>query len=194
MTVSTPQGKRIGFALTGSYCTFDQVLPIIENLSKENEVTSILSYAVSQTDTRYYEAEKLKKDLLYLTKHPPITTIVGAEPIGPQKLLDIMVIAPCTGNTLAKLANSITDTPVLMAAKAHLRNDRPLLIAVSSNDALAGSAKNIGALLNYRNIFFVPFKQDDADKKPRSMVADFSKIPLACFMALEGKQLQPIYL
>ena len=187
------KGKTIGFAVTGSYCTFSKILPQMERLAKENSVMPIFSFNVAATDTRFYKAVDFYQDVQKITNSIPITSIVDAEPIGPKRLLDVMVIAPCTGNTLAKLANSITDTPVLMAAKAHIRNDRPVVIAVSSNDALSGSAKNIGALLNYRNVYFVPMAQDDPEKKERSLVAEFSKIYDACEMALNGKQLQPIY-
>jgi len=186
------KGKNIGFAITGSYCTFGAILPQIKRLTKENNVIPIFSYSVKE-DTRFYKAADFAVQVERITGRVPIKTIVDAEPIGPNKMLDVLIVAPCTGNTLAKLANSITDTPVVMAAKAHIRNDRPLLLAVSTNDALSGAAKNIGALLNYRNVFFVPMRQDDAVKKERSVVADFSKIYEAAELALSGKQIQPVY-
>jgi len=187
------KNKSIGFAVTGSFCTFGTVIPVITELAKENNVIPILSYSASKTDTRFYKSKDFIRDLKDITKNNPITNIVGAEPIGPKKLFDAVVIAPATGNTLAKLAASITDTPVLMAAKAHLRNNRPLLIAVSSNDALSGNAKNIGALMSVRNIFFVPMSQDDPVNKDRSLIADFSLLIPALEKALELKQIQPIY-
>jgi len=186
------KGKNIGFAITGSYCTFPQILVELKNLSRHNNIIPILSPAAS-LDTRFYKGKDFIAQVEKITKRTPITSIVDAEPIGPNKQLDVLVIAPCTGNTLAKLANSITDTAVLMAAKAHIRNDRPLVLAVSTNDALSGSAKNIGHLLNYKNIYFVPMSQDDALKKQRSIVADFTLIGQTAAAALEGKQLQPIY-
>ncbi|MCL2797311.1 MAG: dipicolinate synthase subunit B [Firmicutes bacterium] len=186
--------KKIGFAVTGSYCTFSRILPQMERLSIENEVIPIFSYAVAEADTRFYKAADFFEDVMRITGKRPITSIVDAEPIGPERLLDVLIIAPCTGNTLSKLANAITDTPVLMAAKAHIRNDRPVVIAVSTNDALSGSAKNIGALLNYRNVFFVPMRQDDPFTKERSMVADYSKVYETLEAALEGRQLQPIFI
>lgn len=185
--------KNIGFAVTGSFCTFRDVLPEAERLAKENKVIPILSYNAAKTDTRFYKAAEFREDLEAVTGNAAITDIAGAEPIGPKRLLDVLVIAPCTGNTLAKLAGAITDTPVLMAAKAHLRNGRPVVIAVSTNDALAGSAKNIGQLLGMRHIYFVPMAQDDCEKKERSVVADFRRIYETCEAALEGRQLQPIY-
>jgi dipicolinate synthase subunit B len=187
------QDKRIGFAVTGSYCTFDKILPQMKKLAERNAVTPIFSHAVATTDTRFYKAADFYRDVHEICGRKPITAIVDAEPIGPGRLLDILVVAPCTGNTLAKLAASITDTPVLMAAKAHLRNDRPVVLAVSTNDALGGAAKNIGALLNYRNVYFVPMAQDDPVKKERSVVADYARLCEACEAALEGKQLQPIF-
>ena len=187
------KGKTIGFAITGSFCTFEAAMEQIKILQKNNIVIPILSFNAAAIDTRFYEAKKFKQDLIDITNFKPITTIADAEPIGPKKLLDILIIAPTTGNTLAKLANSITDTPVLMAAKAHIRNNRPLVLAVSTNDALSGTAKNIGHLLNYKNIYFVPMKQDDPIKKERSVVADFLLIDKTLELALEGKQIQPIF-
>jgi len=185
--------QTIGFAVTGSFCTFSKILPQMERLAQANRVVPIFSRAVAETDTRFYKAADFYQDVLRVTGRAPIASVVDAEPIGPSRLLDIMLIAPCTGNSLAKLAHAITDTPVLMAAKAHVRNNRPLVIAVSTNDALSGSAKNIGMLLNCRNIFFVPMRQDDPVKKERSVVADYEKIGEALDAALAGKQLQPIF-
>ncbi len=187
------KNKNIGFAVTGSYCTFEKVLPQMKKLAENNNVIPIFSFNVANTDTRFGKAADFNADVTRICGRAPITTIVEAEPIGPGRLLDVLAIAPCTGNSLAKLAHSITDTPVLMAAKAHLRNDRPVVIAVSTNDALSGAAKNIGALLNYRNIYFVPMWQDDPVKKERSAVADYEKLYETCEAALKGRQLQPVY-
>ncbi|MDD5016485.1 MAG: dipicolinate synthase subunit B [Eubacteriales bacterium] len=188
-------GKRIGFALTGSFCTYRAIMPVIQELVDMGaEVTPILSYAASNHDTRFIKAAELKHFLTVTTGKEIIDSIVAAEPIGPQKLLDLLIVAPCTGNTLAKLASGVTDTPVLLAAKAHLRNARPVLIAVSTNDALAANAKNLGALLNTKNIYFVPYRQDNALKKCTSIVADMGLIVDAAKQALEGKQIQPVML
>jgi len=185
--------KRIGFGITGSYCTFKEILPIIAQLAKHNTVTPVFSYSLKY-DTRFLGANDFYNEVTKAANGvKPLTTLVEVEPFGPKKLLDIMVIAPCTGNTLAKLANGITDTPVLLAAKAHLRNERPLVVAVSTNDALAANAKNIGTLLNTRNIYFVPMSQDDPIQKPRSVVADFSRVFDTAQLAFEGKQIQPIF-
>lgn len=185
--------KSIAFGITGSFCTLDKVLPEIEQLKKSgNNIYPILSYAVAKTDTRFISNAELKKRLTEITGAPPIETIEGAEPIGPKNYIDIMVIAPCSGNTLAKINHGITDSPVLMAAKATLRNNKPVLIAVSTNDGLSNNAKNIGELLNKKNIYFVPFAQDDYVKKSFSLVADFSLISAATESALAGNQLQPL--
>lgn len=183
----------IGFALTGSFCTFSAILPVMDALVQTGaNVIPILSPTASMTDTRFGKAAYWHEQLFTLTQNEPITTIAQAEPIGPKKLLDILVIAPCTGNSIGKMANGITDTCVTMAAKAHLRNERPLLIGVSTNDALGASAANIGKLLNTKNVYFIPMKQDDAQNKPRSVVADFDQTLLAVKSALLGRQLQPI--
>ena len=188
-------GKRIGFALTGSFCTYAAVLPAMKSLVENGaEVTPILSYNAANLDTRFMKASDLKLYLTEATGQEIIDDLVKAEPIGPKQLLDLLVIAPCTGNTLAKLALGITDTPVLLAAKAHLRNQRPVLIAVSTNDALAANAKNIGLLLNTRHIYFVPYRQDNNKKKETSIVADMELIIDAAKSALDGAQLQPIML
>jgi len=186
------KSKSIGFGITGSYCTFKHILSVLQQLSKENTVVPIFSYSVG-VDTRFYKAKDFERDVTRICGNVPIKSIVDAEPIGPQNKLDVMIIAPCTGNTLAKLANSITDTPVMMAAKAHIRNNRPLVLGVSTNDALSGSAKNIGHLLNCKNIYFVPMAQDDCVKKERSIVADFARVYQTAEAALQGRQLQPIY-
>ena len=186
---------RVGFALCGSFCTFSSVIPKFEELAlKGYDMYPIMSEIAANTDTRFGKAEDFKDRLKKASGKNIITSIAAAEPIGPKKLLDILVVAPCTGNTLSKLAKYITDTSVTMAVKAHLRNARPVVIAVSTNDALSGSAKNIGTLLNYKNIYFVPMKQDDYEKKPTSIVADFDFILPTIEKALNGEQLQPVYL
>lgn len=184
----------IGFALCGSYCTYDRVFPVIEALSKENKVIPILSEAAYATDSRFGTAEHWKQKLEEICGCPPLHLISQVEPIGPKGLLDILVIAPCTGNTLAKLAHSIADGPVTMAAKSHLRNGRPVLVAVSTNDGLAGAGENIGRLLARKHYYFVPFGQDDPLKKPTSLIADFARIPQAMEGALAGQQIQPMLL
>lgn len=184
----------IGFALCGSYCTYDRVFPVIETLSKENKVIPILSEAAYATDSRFGTAEHWKRKLEEICGCPPLHLISQVEPIGPKGLLDILVIAPCTGNTLAKLAHSIADGPVTMAAKSHLRNGRPVLVAVSTNDGLAGAGENIGRLLARKHYYFVPFGQDDPLKKPTSLIADFAQIPQAVEGAMAGQQIQPMLL
>ena len=184
--------KRLGFALCGSFCTFKRVIDEMEELSKIYDITPIMSEGAASTDTRFGKAEEHIRRITEICGKAPITTIVGAEPIGPKALFDVLLIEPCTGNTLGKLANGITDTAVTMAAKAHLRNGRPLVIAVSTNDALGASAQNIGKLMNAKNVFFVPMGQDDHIKKPASVVAHFEKSEEAIEAALLGKQLQPI--
>ena len=186
-------GKKIGVALTGSYCTFDTVFPQIEKLVQENnEVTTIFSDRSQSTDTRFGKAEDFISRAKTITGKDPITTIVDAERVGPGNLFDIVIIAPCTGNTLAKLANAITDSPVLMAVKSQLRNNKPVVIAMATNDALSNNLKNIGILLNSKNVFFVPFGQDNYKSKPFSMVAHFDYMLPTLEEALEGRQLQPI--
>ncbi len=187
------EGKRVGFAMTGSFCTFSKVIKEVEEVVKTGAiVTPIMSEMAAGTDTRFGKAEDFSNMLIGLTGNPIIKTIREAEPIGPKALFDILIVAPCTGNSLAKLANGIADTSVTMAVKAHLRNQRPVVIAVSTNDALANAAKNIGMLLNDKHMYFVPFRQDDVEKKPNSLVADMTQIVPAAEMALSGKQLQPI--
>lgn len=186
--------KTMGFALCGSFCTFVQIIPIIQKLVGEGwEVTPIMSEYAYSTDTRFGRAQEFIQQLEMVCGRQVIHTIVGAEPVGPQKMFDVLVIAPCTGNTLGKLTNGITDTCVTMCAKSHLRNQRPLVIAVSSNDALGNSSKNIGALLNYKDLYFVPMRQDAPEAKPRSMVADYDRISETVESALKGKQIMPIY-
>ena len=185
---------EIGFAMCGSFCTYAEVFPVMEQLSENHHIIPIMSFASSSTDSRFGTAVDHAERIRKICGRSPLQTIEGVEPIGPKKLLDALIIAPCTGNTLAKLAHSIADTPVTMAAKSHLRNGRPVIVAVSTNDALAGAAENIGRLLARKHYYFVPFGQDDAEKKPTSMVADFKKIPQTLQAALEGKQIQPILL
>ena len=189
------RSERVGFALCGSFCTHKQVLEELEKLCKEYEtVLPIVSEVCQRTDTRFGTAEDFLAAVERLTGHSAIKSIREAEPIGPKKLLDVLVIAPCTGNTLGKLAGGITDTAVTMAAKAHLRNDRPVVIAVASNDGLSGAARNLGELLVRKNYFFVPFGQDDPERKPCSLMADFSLIGDTVREALAGRQLQPLLL
>lgn len=183
---------HIGFAMCGSFCTFSKVVPIIELLSRDYEITPILSHAAATMNTRFGKADDLIYQISEICGKKPFLNLNDVEPIGPKKLFDALIIAPCTGNTIAKLAHSISDGPVTMAAKSHLRNGRPVLIAISTNDALAGSAENIGRLLNKKHIYFVPFGQDDPFEKPASLVADFTSIPTALDLALNGKQLQPL--
>ena len=184
----------IGFALCGSFCTYDRVFPVMERLGKSYELIPIFSQSAYSTDSRFGAAEAHIARAEAICGRPVLHTLAEVEPIGPNKMLDALIIAPCTGNTLAKLAHSIADGPVTMAAKSHLRNGRPVIIAISTNDALAGAAENIGKLLSRKHYYFVPFGQDDAFGKPTSIVGDFSKIPQALEMALEGKQLQPLLL
>ncbi len=187
--------ERVGFALCGSFCTHGRVLAELEKLCGEYEtVLPIVSESALYTDTRFGRAEELVSRVEKLTGQRVMGSIEEAEPIGPKKLLDVLVIAPCTGNTLGKLANGITDTSVTMAAKAHLRNGGPVVIAIASNDGLSGAAGNIGALLGRKNFYFVPFGQDDPVGKPCSLMADFSRIGETLQAALEGRQLQPVLL
>ena len=185
--------KTVGFALTGSFCTIADVLPQIKCFVDAGaNVIPILSNTVAQYDTRFGKAADLREKLMEMTRNAPITTIPEAEPIGPRALLDLLVVAPCTGNTLAKIAYGITDTPVTMAVKAHLRNEKPVVLSLSTNDALSGNAKNIGHLLNVKHIYFVPFKQDDPEKKARSVISDNTLILPTAAKALQGLQAQPI--
>jgi len=184
---------KVGFAICGSFCTFSRAIAQMKTLKEKGyDVFPIMSEISYNTDTRFGKASDFIEQIQSICGRSIIHTIVDAEPIGPQKMFDILIIAPCTGNTLGKLACGITDTSVTMAAKAHLRNELPLLIAVSSNDALSNSAKNIGILLNNKNIYFVPMGEDDIIKKSRSIVADFERIEQSINYALKGIQIQPI--
>lgn len=183
----------IGFAVCGSFCTFKAVFEEIKKLKNSGyEIIPIMSENSYSFDTRFGDAAHWREQFRAITGKAIIHTIPQAEPIGPKKMLDALIIAPCTGNTLAKLSNGVADTCVTLAAKAHLRNGRPLIIAPSTNDALSNAGKNIGALLNYKNIYFVPFGQDSFQNKPTSMVADFSRIAEALEGALKGEQVQPV--
>ena len=187
------KGKKIGVAVTGSFCTYEKVFEQLEKLKETGaEIVTIFSDASQTIDSRFGAAEDFMKKAERITGAEPLRTISQAEPIGPKSLLDLLIILPCTGNTIAKLANGITDTPVLMAAKAHLRNEKPLLISISTNDALGMNMRNIGLLLNAKNIYFVPFGQDSPEKKPNSMIAKTELVIPAAEMALEGKQYQPV--
>ena len=187
--------ERVGFAVCGSFCTHRAVLDALRQLTEIYEtVIPIASENTAVTDTRFGMADHLMEELKKMTGREVLRDISSVEPIGPKRLLDILVIAPATGNTIAKLAAGITDTTVTMAAKAHLRNGRPVVIAMASNDALSAGAKNIGELLVRKNYFFVPFRQDDPFGKPCSLVADFEKLPETVDAALTGKQVQPILL
>ena len=184
----------VGFAVCGSYCTFDAVFPIMALLAEDHDIVPVFSDAVWTTDTRFGKATDHIRKATSLCGKEPIHSIAQAEPIGPKKMLDALIVAPCTGNTLAKLSHGIADGPVTMAVKSHLRNRRPVVIAISTNDGLGTAAENIGRLMSRKNYFFVPFRQDDAFEKPCSMVADFTYIPQAMNAASQGIQLQPILL
>ncbi len=184
---------RLGFALTGSFCTIEAVLDEMAKLCPDKyEITPVLSPIVASTSTRFMKKDELFSRLSLITAKKPITSIKEAEPIGPKKLFDMLIVAPCTGNTISKLALGITDTAVTMAVKASLRNEIPIVIAPSTNDALGATAKNIGLLLNTKNVFFVPFSQDSPEGKHRSMVADFSLIEDTLEKAIDKVQIQPI--
>lgn len=184
----------LGFAMTGSFCTFAKVFPVMEELAREHTVIPIFSDSAASLDSRFGTANEHWEQALAICGTEPLLTIPEVEPIGPKSVLDALIIAPCTGNTLAKLAHSIADTPVTMAAKSHLRNGRPVIVAVSTNDGLAGAAENIGKLLARKHYYFVPFGQDNPAQKPTSLVADFSRIPETLSRAMEGQQIQPILL
>lgn len=183
---------NIGFAMCGSFCTYEQVFPVIEILSGEHNIIPVFSEISYSTDSRFGTHQEHIARAERICGRSVLHTIAQVEPFGPKKLLDALIIAPCTGNTLAKLAHSIADGPVTMAAKSHLRNGRPVIVAVSTNDALAGAGENIGKLLGKKHYFFVPFGQDDPQKKPTSMVADFMQIPETLKLAMEGQQIQPM--
>jgi len=186
---------RVGFAFCGSFCTMSKALRALEQtVERYDRVIPIVSEAVHGTDTRFGKAVDHLAEMERLCGRSAIATVKDAEPIGPQKLLDVLVICPCTGNTLAKLAHGVTDTAVTMAAKAHLRNGRPLVLAVATNDGLSAAAPNLGTLLGRKHVYFVPFGQDDPAGKPTSLVADFGLVPDTIEAALEGRQLQPVLL
>lgn len=185
----------IGFAMCGSYCTHKQSLKQLEELiSNGYDVIPVVSENVYSTDTRFGRAVDLTERLKELCGKECIHTVVGAEPLGPSIKLDALIISPCTGNTLAKMAQGITDTAVSMAAKAHLRSDRPLIISLASNDALSANLKNIATLLNRKCVYFVPMHQDDPEGKPHSLIADFTLLPATLDAALKGRQYQKIFI
>lgn len=183
----------VGFALTGSFCTFDRVFEQMEELTRRGyELLPILSYSASRLDTRFFTSKEVTNRIRQITGHEPMVTLQQVEPLGPKRVTDVYVIAPATGNTLAKLASGIFDTPALLGAKSHLRGEKPVVIGVSTNDGLSTAAENIGKLLSRRHIYFIPFCQDDPYKKPRSLVARFELLPRTLTAALCGVQLQPI--
>lgn len=185
----------IGFAITGSFCTISQAIGTISKLKEKGyDILPIMSNNAYETDTRFGKANDIVEKIHSITEREVIHTIVDAEPLGPKINLDALIICPCTGNTLSKIANGITDTPVCMAAKAHLRNNKPLIIALATNDALSANLKNIGTLLSRKNVYFVPMRQDDPISKPHSLVADFDLITDAIEYAKLGKQLQKIFI
>ena len=185
----------LGFAMCGSFCTFRTVLQQLRQLREEfAHIVPIMSENSYTTDTRFGSAAEFRQTMEDICGHPVLHTIAQTEPIGPKKLLDALVVAPCTGNTLAKLANGVADTSVTLACKAHLRNDRPVILAVSTNDGLGANGANLGRLLARKHIYFVPFGQDAPNAKPCSLVADFSRLGETVHAALEGRQLQPILL
>ena len=187
--------KTVGFAVCGSFCTHHRAMEAMEAVkARYDHVIPIVSEVVADTDTRFGTAHDLMREMERICDRRVIDSIPKAEPIGPKHLLDVLLVCPCTGNTLAKLACGITDTTVTMAAKAHLRNGAPLVLAISTNDALAASAKHIGALMDKKNVYFVPFRQDDPVGKPTSLAADFSRVNAAIEAALQGRQLQPVVL
>lgn len=185
---------NIGFALCGSFCTYSKVFPVMEELAKDHKVIPIFSDASATIDSRFGEAKAFLAFAERICGRKVLRSIPEVEPIGPKQLLDVLIVAPCTGNTLAKLAHGIADGPVTMAVKSHLRNGRPVILAVSTNDALGAAAENIGRLMARKHFYFVPFRQDDAAHKPTSMVADFDKIPEVVEAAVSGKQIQPVIL
>lgn len=188
-------GKKVGIAITGSFCTFDKVFEQIEHLTQAKaDVYTIFSECAQSTDTRFGKAESFLKRAEECTGHAPITTITEAEKLGPNNLLDIIAVAPCTGNTLAKMANGITDSTALMAVKGLLRNNKPIVIGLSSNDALGSNLKNIGMLINKKNIYFIPFGQDNFKSKPNSMISNYNYMIAALQEALQGRQIQPVIL
>lgn len=188
------KSKNIGFGFTGSFCTFSIAKEILKELAIENNVTAIMSFNSYNLDTKFGKATDHINEIGNITGNKIIHTIEDAEPIGPKKLFDILVICPCSGNTIAKLSNDIIDTPITMAVKSHLRNSRPVVIAISTNNGLSGAAENIGRLLNRKNYYFVPFRQDNPITKPRSIVFDKTYVIKTIEEAIEYKQIQPIIL
>ena len=184
---------RIGLALTGSYCTYDKALAALETLAQRHDVTAIMSENAYATDTRFGDAADFVQRLEELTGKPVLHSIRETEPIGPGDLFDVLAVAPCTGNTAAKLAAGITDTAVTMAVKSHLRGGKPVVLAFGSNDGLSASAKNVGELLNRKQIYFVPMHQDDPAKKPRSLAANYGLLEETILAACEGRQIEPIF-
>ncbi|MGN1126812.1 MAG: dipicolinate synthase subunit B [Ruminococcus sp.] len=185
----------VGYALSASFCTFSKSIAQLKNLVDEGyDIIPIMSTNASTKDTRFGTAESFIAEVENITKKKIIRTIEDAEPIGPKKICDVLVVAPCTGNTLGKIANGITDTPVTMAVKSHLRIQRPVLLSIATNDGLGASAVNIGKLLNTKNVYFVPMSQDDCIKKPNSLVSDFTLIPRCVALAYENKQYQPVFI
>lgn len=193
MDETSLRGICIGCAMTGSFCTFKAVFDVWRQLKDAGaELTPIMSFNACSLDTRFCSAAEAVSAFEEICGNRVLSRIEQVEPVGPKKMFDLLIVAPCTGNTISKIAHAVTDTPVALAVKSHLRNGRPVLIAVSTNDALSGSAENIGRLLDKRNVYFVPFRQDAPDAKPNSCVARFERIPEAAVMALAGRQLQPI--
>ena len=187
--------KNIGFAITGSFCTFDKTLAAIRGLTdKGYNVLPILSFAVLNTDTRFFAAADFYSAVRKLTGNEPVASLSAAEPVGPKNLIDILVIAPCTGNTMGKLAGAITDTPVTMVAKAHMRNNKPLVLGISTNDGLGLNMRNLGVLMAAKGVYFIPFGQDDPVNKPKSLIADWGLLEATIADAAEGRQVQPILL
>ncbi len=182
-----------GYALTGSFCTFERSVAQMEYIISEGiDILPVMSFNASGIDTRFGKAKDFIERIEFLCGKKVIRTLEDAEPIGPKRMTDLMIVLPCTGNTLAKLASGIYDTPVTLAVKSHLRNQKPVLIGVSTNDALSASAKNIGTLLNYKNYYFIPMRQDDCNNKPFSIVCDFERTLEAAFDALDGRQMEPM--
>lgn len=186
--------KKLGFGMCGSFCTHRESLDVMRELAADYDIVPILSFCAASYDTKFGKAEELKKQIMEISGRQPVCSIVEAEKFGPTEPLDCMIICPCTGNTVAKLANGITDTPVTMAAKAHLRGNRPLLIALASNDAMSGNLSNIAVLLQKKHVFFVPMRQDSPISKPHSLVADFSKCRESLEDMTAGNQPRPLFL
>ena len=188
-------GLNIGLGITGSFCNFPRIKGLIDELKKEkvNKIIPIVSLVTKTYDTRFFVKDNFLDMLQRETGQNIIANIVDAEPIGPKNMIDIMIIVPCTGNSVAKLASGITDTAVLMATKGHIRNNKPVVIGISTNDGLGANFKNIGLLYDTKNFYFVPFRQDDYHKKPKSLVLDYSKVIDTVKLALQGEQIQPLF-